>query len=201
MGADRAIQQGEQVLHSYGDLSDAQLLQTYGFVEEWPEGEFTNPHNYALLGWDTLVEACRAVLDGSGEVCAATGAGKGGSGEACAATGAGKGGSGEVCAANGAGKERAHSMRHGERAGDLHKGASEGSHACVRRRSLPHMAALSPYAGGSISARIAAGDGAFQAVVPFGSKHVSVQEPFDSLASLHDMPSPSPWLQSPPAVP
>lgn len=25
---------GEQILHSYGDLSDAQLLQTYGFVED-----------------------------------------------------------------------------------------------------------------------------------------------------------------------
>jgi hypothetical protein len=25
---------GEQILHSYGDLSDAELLQTYGFVED-----------------------------------------------------------------------------------------------------------------------------------------------------------------------
>lgn len=30
----RDIAAGEQILHSYGDLNDAQLLQTYGFVED-----------------------------------------------------------------------------------------------------------------------------------------------------------------------
>ena len=31
--ADKAIAAGQQVLHTYGDLSDAQLLQTYGFLD------------------------------------------------------------------------------------------------------------------------------------------------------------------------
>ena len=30
---DRALSAGEQVLHTYGDLSDAQLVQTYGFID------------------------------------------------------------------------------------------------------------------------------------------------------------------------
>lgn len=30
---ERDIKAGEQVLHTYGDLSDAQLVQTYGFVD------------------------------------------------------------------------------------------------------------------------------------------------------------------------
>ena len=30
---DKALAAGEQVLHTYGDLSDAQLVQTYGFVD------------------------------------------------------------------------------------------------------------------------------------------------------------------------
>ena len=32
--AGRKVAAGEQILHTYGDLSDAQLLQTYGFVED-----------------------------------------------------------------------------------------------------------------------------------------------------------------------
>eukprot|EP00887_Chlorella_sp_A99_P005962 scaffold29.g5962.t1 len=35
MKAERDIAEEEQVLHTYGDLSDAQLLKTYGFVEDW----------------------------------------------------------------------------------------------------------------------------------------------------------------------
>ncbi|EIE22761.1 SET domain-containing protein [Coccomyxa subellipsoidea C-169] len=34
MKAGRKVAAGEQILHTYGDLSDAQLLQTYGFVED-----------------------------------------------------------------------------------------------------------------------------------------------------------------------
>ncbi|GLC35359.1 hypothetical protein PLESTB_000573100 [Pleodorina starrii] len=33
MRADKPIKAGEEVLHTYGNLSDAQLLQTYGFVD------------------------------------------------------------------------------------------------------------------------------------------------------------------------
>ncbi|GAX73425.1 hypothetical protein CEUSTIGMA_g877.t1 [Chlamydomonas eustigma] len=33
MKAERPIKKGQQILHTYGDLSDAQLLQTYGFVD------------------------------------------------------------------------------------------------------------------------------------------------------------------------
>uniref|UniRef100_A0A7R9VAF8 SET domain-containing protein n=1 Tax=Chlamydomonas euryale TaxID=1486919 RepID=A0A7R9VAF8_9CHLO len=39
MKADRDIRAGEQVLHTYGDLSDAQLVQTYGFVDLGPGGD------------------------------------------------------------------------------------------------------------------------------------------------------------------
>ncbi len=45
--AERPIKAGEEVLISYGNLSDAQLLQTYGFVEEI-EG-FTNPWNFVAV--------------------------------------------------------------------------------------------------------------------------------------------------------
>ena len=50
---------------SYGDLSDAQLLQTYGFVEDMPGA--TNPHNFALLPWRTLVDAAKLVLGEAAE--------------------------------------------------------------------------------------------------------------------------------------
>ena len=32
--AGRDVAAGEQILHTYGDLTDAQLLQTYGFVQD-----------------------------------------------------------------------------------------------------------------------------------------------------------------------
>lgn len=37
MKAEKAIPAGTQVLHTYGDLSDAQLLQTYGFIDTPPQ--------------------------------------------------------------------------------------------------------------------------------------------------------------------
>ncbi len=52
--AGRAIAAGEQVLHTYGDLSDAALLQTYGFVETLPPPG--NPHNHVRLF--SLRKAC-----------------------------------------------------------------------------------------------------------------------------------------------
>lgn len=59
--ADRDIAEGEEVLHTYGDLSDAQLLQTYGFVEAWGPGE-GNPHNVAFIPSDDLVAACQVCV-------------------------------------------------------------------------------------------------------------------------------------------
>jgi len=38
MKADRDIRSGEQVLHTYGDHSDAALLQTYGFIDDGNAG-------------------------------------------------------------------------------------------------------------------------------------------------------------------
>lgn len=54
MAADRPIRAGEEVTISYGNLSDAQLLQTYGFVEEH-EG-FTNPWNSVVVPSDAVVQ-------------------------------------------------------------------------------------------------------------------------------------------------
>jgi hypothetical protein len=50
------------VLHTYGDLADSQLLQTYGFVEDMPA---PNPHNYALLSYQALVEGAARTLGAS----------------------------------------------------------------------------------------------------------------------------------------
>ncbi|KAK9818347.1 hypothetical protein WJX72_011060 [[Myrmecia] bisecta] len=58
MEAERDIGAGEQVLHTYGTLSDAQLLQTYGFVEQHPAG-YTNPHNFVNVAAADMVEACK----------------------------------------------------------------------------------------------------------------------------------------------
>lgn len=51
--ADRDIAAGEQVLHTYGDLSDAELLQIYGFVEDLAE---PNPHNRVLIPHSLVLE-------------------------------------------------------------------------------------------------------------------------------------------------
>ena len=60
--ADRDIAPGEEVLISYGDLSSADLLTAYGFVEE----PGSNPHDslpldlvcYAWLCWVEIVCIC-----------------------------------------------------------------------------------------------------------------------------------------------
>jgi len=56
---ERAIPAGEEVLHTYGELSDAQLLLTYGFLESLPT---PNPHNYALIPYKLLVEGAARTL-------------------------------------------------------------------------------------------------------------------------------------------
>ncbi len=65
--AERPIKAGEEVMISYGDLSDAQLLQTYGFVEEYED--FGNPWNYVAVPSNIIAQVypCRlspAVHDG-----------------------------------------------------------------------------------------------------------------------------------------
>lgn len=57
--AERAIPAGEEILHTYGDLSDAQLIQTYGFLEQLPA---PNPHNYALISYRLLVDGASRTL-------------------------------------------------------------------------------------------------------------------------------------------
>ena len=56
-GAERLISKGEQLLHTYGDLSDAQLLQTYGFVEEFEPG-YDNPHNFVPVPSQLVLQSC-----------------------------------------------------------------------------------------------------------------------------------------------
>ncbi len=66
---ERPIKAGEEVLHTYGDLSDAQLLLTYGFVEQLPT---PNPHNYALLPYRLLIDGAARTL-GAAEAPAVVG--------------------------------------------------------------------------------------------------------------------------------
>lgn len=56
-GAERDISKGEQLLHTYGDLSDAQLLQTYGFVEAFEPG-YDNPHNFVPVPVQLVLQSC-----------------------------------------------------------------------------------------------------------------------------------------------
>ncbi|KAG1673647.1 hypothetical protein FOA52_013311 [Chlamydomonas sp. UWO 241] len=71
MKADRDIVAGEQVLHTYGDLADAQLLHTYGFVDLGPGGDtgpgtappLTNPHDYVTVAVRDVAAACRSALN------------------------------------------------------------------------------------------------------------------------------------------
>lgn len=45
---------------SYGELSDAQLLHIYGFVETRSEGAgATNPHNFVCIQTSSLIDACQ----------------------------------------------------------------------------------------------------------------------------------------------
>lgn len=56
-GAERDIAKGEQLLHTYGDLSDAQLLQTYGFVQDFEPG-YNNPHNFVSVPSQLVLQSC-----------------------------------------------------------------------------------------------------------------------------------------------
>lgn len=60
--AERDISKGEQLLHTYGDLSDAQLLQTYGFVEAFEPG-YDNPHNFVPVPIQLLLQSCSESRD------------------------------------------------------------------------------------------------------------------------------------------
>lgn len=56
------IPAGAQVLHTYGDLADAQLLQTYGFIDAPPPSGAAasasgNPHNYVVVALRELLAA------------------------------------------------------------------------------------------------------------------------------------------------
>lgn len=66
--AERDISKGEQLLHTYGDLSDAQLLQTYGFVEEFGPG-FDNPHNFVPVPSVLVLQSCQEAAHAGQEVC------------------------------------------------------------------------------------------------------------------------------------
>ncbi|KAF8059667.1 setd6 [Scenedesmus sp. PABB004] len=79
MRAERAIPAGGQVLHTYGDLGDAQLLQTYGFIDAPPvlpgaaggaaaaaeeageAGGWLNPASYVVLPLRALLAAADKV--------------------------------------------------------------------------------------------------------------------------------------------
>ena len=41
------ITSGAELLHTYGDLSDGELLNTFGFVDTLQSG-FKNPHNKVM---------------------------------------------------------------------------------------------------------------------------------------------------------
>ena len=57
--AERDIKAGEEVCISYGQLSDAELLRIYGFVEARSEGTgAANPHNFVCIQTATLIHAC-----------------------------------------------------------------------------------------------------------------------------------------------
>ncbi len=62
VGAERDIAKGEQLLHTYGDLSNAQLLQTYGFVEDFEPG-YDNPHNFVPVPTVLLLQSCSEAGD------------------------------------------------------------------------------------------------------------------------------------------
>ncbi|EFJ46170.1 hypothetical protein VOLCADRAFT_118106 [Volvox carteri f. nagariensis] len=74
MRADKPIKAGEEVLHTYGNLSDAQLLQTYGFLDS--EDDFfpaqfatsvgPSPKKRANAGGNQTAAAAGASGDGGG---------------------------------------------------------------------------------------------------------------------------------------
>uniref|UniRef100_A0A061RLX0 [ribulose-bisphosphate carboxylase]-lysine N-methyltransferase n=1 Tax=Tetraselmis sp. GSL018 TaxID=582737 RepID=A0A061RLX0_9CHLO len=65
--ASRRIEEGEELLISYGDLGDAQLLRTYGFVEDVGsrrrgDGAAWNPNNRIMLSFAEVTAACRETM-------------------------------------------------------------------------------------------------------------------------------------------
>ncbi|KAL3141212.1 hypothetical protein ABBQ38_003551 [Trebouxia sp. C0009 RCD-2024] len=68
MKAERDISKGEQLLHTYGDLSDAQLLQTYGFVEAFQPG-YENPHNFVPVPVHLVLQSCSESGDETALAC------------------------------------------------------------------------------------------------------------------------------------
>ena len=63
MNVEREIRGGEEIRHSYGNLSDAQLIQTFGFYD-MPQSEntdFNNPHNTVHLSLDEVVQAAHCM--------------------------------------------------------------------------------------------------------------------------------------------
>ncbi len=61
--AERDIAAGEEVCISYGNLSDAELLRIYGFVEEVSSSSgcsaVPNPHNFVSIRTDAVFHACQ----------------------------------------------------------------------------------------------------------------------------------------------
>ncbi len=56
-GAEKAIASGGEILHSYGRLSNAQLLLTYGFVPVLPEG-VSNPNDRLPIPVADIISCC-----------------------------------------------------------------------------------------------------------------------------------------------
>lgn len=52
------IKFGNEVLHSYGDLSDAELLTIYGFVDS-----DDNIHNNVTIPYQCMVDSCSTVAE------------------------------------------------------------------------------------------------------------------------------------------
>ncbi len=67
MTAERDLAAGEEVVHTYDDFSDAQLLLTYGFVSS--DGEAALP-TMAYLTLETLVRAAKTTAEASAEAAA-----------------------------------------------------------------------------------------------------------------------------------
>src|SRR5579885_3520628 len=57
LNAERNIPKNSQIFSTYGELSNAELLQTYGFVEE------NNPHDYVMLPRKYVVESAQAFAE------------------------------------------------------------------------------------------------------------------------------------------
>ena len=66
--AARDIGRDEQLLHSYGNLSDAETLETYGFVEQLPEGH-RNPHNSVKVPLDLVMRSSEAAQASTQVIC------------------------------------------------------------------------------------------------------------------------------------